>query len=401
MAVAEPQSPTLAANWTDVYHVGPGTLAGRYLRSFWQPVFVASDLPIGKARPTRIMGEDFTVYRGESGQPHVLGVRCAHRGTQLSIGWVEGDTLRCRYHGWRYDADGRCVEQPGEPEPFCEKIRIPSYPTEEYLGLIFAYLGEGFQGPPPGGDAEVPFPSPAAGPACPPLPRYPEFEREGYLDAWMQPHDCSYFNALENDPIHVYFVHRTPGRDWHDWGEKVPRVWGVETDHGMEQWIRRPDGNEDNILCCMPNISYRPVKQYREPADIGPTDHLQWRVPVDDERHLVFSAYHVHLTEAEVRERKLARDPEQVEEDLSVIAMAHQILSGQMDLDATGLRPGIRLTQVQDEATQVGQGRIPDSKIEHLGGADASVLFFRRLWARELQALAEGRSIKRWTPPER
>ncbi|MBM2813209.1 MAG: hypothetical protein HW416_3968 [Chloroflexi bacterium] len=107
----------------------------------------ARDIGPGRAVPIRVMNEDFTLYRGESGAPKVLAFRCAHRGTQLSTGWVEGEDLRCFYHGWKYDASGQCIEQPAEPEPFCQKIRIRSYPTEEYLGLIFAYFGEG--DPPP------------------------------------------------------------------------------------------------------------------------------------------------------------------------------------------------------------------------------------------------------------
>src|SRR5207302_5353628 len=86
---------------------------------------------------------DFTLYRGESGQVHLLDFRCAHRGTQLSTGWIEGDSLRCFYHGWMYDGSGQCIEQPAEPEPFCSRIKIRSYPVQEYLGLVFAYLGEG------------------------------------------------------------------------------------------------------------------------------------------------------------------------------------------------------------------------------------------------------------------
>src|SRR5262245_35119927 len=79
----------------DFVHTAPGTLAGRYMRMFWQPVFRAQDLPAGRAFPLRIMSEDFTIYRGESGTPHVVGPRCAHRRTQLSVGWVEGDCIRC------------------------------------------------------------------------------------------------------------------------------------------------------------------------------------------------------------------------------------------------------------------------------------------------------------------
>src|SRR5579883_2699377 len=141
------------ANDANFPHVGPRTLAGRYLRRFWQPVYRAADLPAGWAKPLRILGEDFTLYRGEGGQPHIVAFRCAHRGTQLSTGWVEGDCLRCFYHGWKYDASGQCVEMPAEDPSFPPKVKIRSYPTEEYLGLIFAYLGED---------------------EAPPLPRFPE-----------------------------------------------------------------------------------------------------------------------------------------------------------------------------------------------------------------------------------
>src|SRR5581483_5422761 len=166
------------ADWHDIYRTGPDTLAGQYMRLFWQPVFRAADLAPGKAKPIRIMGEDLTLYRGEEGTPHIVDFRCAHRRTQMSIGWVEGDAIRCRYHGWAYDSSGQCVDQPGEPEPFCERIRIRAFPTEEYLGLIFAYLGEG---------------------EPPALPRYPDFERSGLLQASTYVRHCNYFNSIDND----------------------------------------------------------------------------------------------------------------------------------------------------------------------------------------------------------
>src|SRR5437773_8570928 len=147
-AVTEsPGRRTTRDEWNDVAHTGPVTLAGRYMRRFWHPVALARDLKPGRALPVKIMSEDFTLYRGDSGAVHALAFRCAHRGTQLSTGWVEGNNLRCFYHGWVYGPDGQCVEQPAEPEPFCQRIRIKSYPVEEYLGLIFVYLGE--DRPPP------------------------------------------------------------------------------------------------------------------------------------------------------------------------------------------------------------------------------------------------------------
>ena len=118
----------------DFVHTGPGTLAGRYLRMFWQPVYYAVDLPAGRAVPIRIMSEDFTLYRGEGGTPHVVAFRCAHRGTQLSTGWVEGDCIRCFYHGWKYDGAGQCVEQPAEDAGFASKVKIKGYQRRNIWG---------------------------------------------------------------------------------------------------------------------------------------------------------------------------------------------------------------------------------------------------------------------------
>ncbi len=137
----------MTARSLDFARTGPDTLAGQYLRRFWHPVYRSQDLPLGKMVPIQIMSERFTLYRGETGIPHVVAFRCAHRGTQLSTGWVEGDCVRCRYHGWKYDGSGQCVEQPGEDESNAAKVQIRSYPTKEYLGHIFAYLGVGE--PPP------------------------------------------------------------------------------------------------------------------------------------------------------------------------------------------------------------------------------------------------------------
>ena len=116
-------------NYADFFHTGPGTLAGRYLRTFWHPVSRVKDLAPGKAVPIKFLGERFTLYRGEGGTPYLVDFHCPHRGAQLSAGWVEGESIRCRYHGWRFDGTGQCVEQPGEDESFASKVNINSYPT--------------------------------------------------------------------------------------------------------------------------------------------------------------------------------------------------------------------------------------------------------------------------------
>ena len=90
------------------------------------------------------MSEDFTLYRGESGSPHCVAFRCAHRGTQLSTGWVEGDELRCFYHGWKYDVDGRCVDLPTMPPEVIDALtkdvqkNLPSRTRDIRRGIIEA-----------------------------------------------------------------------------------------------------------------------------------------------------------------------------------------------------------------------------------------------------------------------
>src|SRR5687767_8263547 len=95
MSVATVQLDDFNLSYSDFVHTDPGTLAGRFMRMFWHPIYRSQDLAIGRAVPVKIMGEDFTLYRGESGAAHLLAYRCAHRGTQLSVGRVEGDCIRC------------------------------------------------------------------------------------------------------------------------------------------------------------------------------------------------------------------------------------------------------------------------------------------------------------------
>src|SRR6266702_2722348 len=147
----------------DFIQSAPGTPMGKLLRSFWQPVALASAVAAGKAIGIHILNEELTLYRGESGEPHLVGKRCAHRGTELRAGWVEGDCIRCFYHGWKYDPTGQCIEQPAEEESFARKIKIAGYPVHDYAGLLLAYLGEG---------------------EPPPLPRRAELER-GYGVQWL------------------------------------------------------------------------------------------------------------------------------------------------------------------------------------------------------------------------
>jgi len=376
-------------DYSDFEHTGPGTLAGRYLRLFWQPVYRGEDLPRGKAVPVRVMSEDFTLYRGEGGACHMAAFRCAHRGTQLSTGWVEGDSIRCRYHGWKYDESGRCVEQPGEDPAFAGKVGIRTYPTEEYLGLIFAYLGEG---------------------KAPPLRRYPQFEQPGVLitlppERWP----CNYYNRLDNDPDmgHVFYTHdeslkRAKRLD----RQNLRTVTGEETSYGVKVTASVPGKPREFILAFMPNNFEVTVRAGMASASSGKNsqaweDRMSWAVPLDDEHSYRFEVNLAHFKGEDARAYELSRRQALERSGTLAMELGEAVLAGKAAIhDLPPELSTYELFRVEDYATQVGQYRASTRAQDHLAAVDRAVLLRRKLWERELGALAEGRPLKQWVMPE-
>jgi phenylpropionate dioxygenase-like ring-hydroxylating dioxygenase large terminal subunit len=126
----------------DLVQVGRGTPMGELLRRYWHPVGLSGDAN-GVPRKVRALGEDLILFRDGGGRAGLLHARCCHRGTTLYYGKVEDSGIRCCYHGWLFDAQGHCLEQPCEPQGglFKDKVRQPWYPVEERYGLLFAYMG--------------------------------------------------------------------------------------------------------------------------------------------------------------------------------------------------------------------------------------------------------------------
>jgi 5,5'-dehydrodivanillate O-demethylase len=362
----------------DFVHTGPGTLAGRYLRSFWQPVFRADDLPVGRAFPLRIMSEDFTIYRGETGTPHVVGPRCAHRRTQLSVGWVEGDCIRCFYHGWKYDGGGQCIEQPAESEGFAKNVRIASYPTREYLGLIFAYLGEG---------------------ETPEFPRYAELESEGILEVEAFLRACNYFSDLDNacDPLHVTYVHQG-SRINVNRNIDVRNIGAEESEFGVTIKVRRAEISGLRLnLFGMPNIALLRLP----PTDAMETswrEFISWRVPQDDYHYMSFNLNRVHISGDAAQQYSKKRAEQLAGAPKSTMDLAELVLSGKATIDE--LRSKVPdIVRLQDDVVLTAQGAIPDRQNEYLGRSDVGIVILRRIWRRELDAFAQGKPLKRWHKP--
>ncbi len=201
----------------ELTHVGPGTPCGEYLRRVWQPVALSSelgDLPL----KLRLLGEDLVLFRTKNGTLGLLDHQCCHRGTSLEFGIVTDVGISCCYHGWHYGIDGTILETPNDPTSrLTGTLRSTAYPTYEFKGIIFAYMG-------PSAD----------------VPEFP------VLDVWQEPdtemipysyhYPCNWLQIQENsqDPIHAVFLHtRSSGVQFSESQGAVPELDFVETPIGL------------------------------------------------------------------------------------------------------------------------------------------------------------------------
>src|ERR1700678_1203143 len=126
--------------------VGPGTPMGALLSRYWMPAAGVREVETLSIKPLRLFGEDLVLYRDRNGTFGLVDRHCPHRRADLSYGFVEDCGLRCNYHGWRFDASGKCLEQPFEdvanPEArYRDKVRITAYPVEAKAGLLWTHMG--------------------------------------------------------------------------------------------------------------------------------------------------------------------------------------------------------------------------------------------------------------------
>ena len=257
----------------ELTQVGPGTPAGEYLRRFWQPVAFARELAATPLR-ARILGEDLVVFRDRGGRTGVLHLHCAHRGTSLEFGVPAERGIRCCYHGWVYDVDGRCLETPGEPRGsrLCERVWQGAYPTHEFAGLVFAYMGP-----------------PERRPA---FPLYDSYEVPGHtlMPAARFTLPCNWLQIKDNsmDPVHTAFLHAlSSGYQFTEAFGVVPELDWQLTEAGMVYIATRRVGDLVWVRVCdymAPNV-HQFTREIEEATEAKPASRpviIRWAVPNDD-----------------------------------------------------------------------------------------------------------------------
>jgi nitrite reductase/ring-hydroxylating ferredoxin subunit len=346
----------------ELTHVGPGTPCGEYLRRFWQPVAFShelTDLPVR----LRILGEDLVLFRDLSGRVGLLKLHCLHRGTSLEYGRIAERGLRCCYHAWLYDVDGTVLETPGEPpdSTFKHRLWLGAYPTHEYKGLVFAYLG------PP--DKRPVFPT------------YDSFELLETRPVPGRKHilPCNWVQIIENnmDSVHLVFLHsKLSGPQFNDSHGLLPQLKWQETPIGvMSTQTRRVGPNvwSRNSEIIWPNLNqFQPTWQDgKTPQVLQRPMHTIWGVPIDDTHTMNISLMHYDDRED--------RDWERVRESF-----------GQ-----TGDRPYEERQRVPgDYDALTGQRPIAIHALEHLGSTDRGVILFRRLLREGIRAVQRGEDPK-------
>ncbi len=386
-----------------------GTPMGNLMRRAWQPVALSEELPTdGAPLQVRVMGEELVLFRDFHGSPALLGLRCSHRGSDLSYGRIEERGLRCLYHGWLYDTAGNCLEQPGEPtgSDFCKKIRHPAYPCQELGGLIFAYLG------------------PGAPPTLPHFEALVAADDHRLVEKYFT--DCNYLQSIENhvDPSHVSFLHRflseneeldgydaasgasrdglnRPSRIVSLAAHVVPKIEVEVTDFGIRVFTTHDLGDKTYLRC---NTFIAPNLAAVTAATAGDGYSIFWNVPIDDTQHFKYGVDFQRSRPIEVapfRRRQLAK--EMGPGHRLVRNRGNHHLQDREEMKTRTFSGFGPLILVQDTANMESQGVIQDRTQERLGYTDKAVIAMRQALlnaARRLEAGHEPRALAPGETPQ-
>jgi len=373
--------------------VSAGTPAGELLRRYWQPVAAAWELRDEQIMKVRILGEDLVLFRTnptDAGTPVEYGLvdeSCSHRRASLAYGRVDGDGIRCQYHGWRYGVTGKCLETPAElpDSTLKDRIRHKGYTVRKLGGLLFAYMG----------------PAPA-----PELPHWDVLAREdgrrwGLIESEIH---CNWLQPMENsvDPNHLYWLHGNFGADknnasperfaliglqadFKEQNEFIPFEYGIQKKRITEgKNPGDPQRSEQHPLVfptalrLIIRLANAKAQGFAAVAMFSEEDwargymhNMQFRVPIDDFHTRV---YHVNFLPSSTAITKAEDD----------VSFEHCSLK-----DENGIY-NLRIVTAQDAMAWETQGALTDRSRENLGYSDRGIAMLRRLLKEQIEIVRQG-----------
>jgi phenylpropionate dioxygenase-like ring-hydroxylating dioxygenase large terminal subunit len=375
----------MEARYQHLTRTNAGTPAGDLLRRYWQPVAMSGDLVAGGAPlAERVMGDDIVVFRDEDGRAGALALKCAHRCADLSYGRVEAGGIRCVYHGWVFDVNGACLEQPAEPpeSTLKHRVRQRSFAVREAAGAVWAYFG----------------------PGEPPLfPAFPALVGDDYRYSTRWKGNANWLQASEGniDPVHTSFLHQIVPRDPEmrkRWGvfsiNARPEVSAVETRFGLRLFTKRRLPDSDEMLLrvtnfVMPNACA--VGGFE--GDLGPGGcTMLWDVPIDDEHHWRYEFIFHRSGKLDKATLDAQYRSEKINGDEMRRTPENRYLQDRSAMQNGDAYIGLgECFTVHDVFITQSQGVIHDQSGEALGSSDIAITKARRLLAEAAVAVAEGR----------
>ncbi len=339
---------------------------GELMRRYWQPIGAAVDLESKWTKRVRLLGEDLVIFKDRQGRLGLIAEQCPHRRASFAHGIPTENGIRCPYHGWEYNAQGKCIHQPNEQDKcaFRDKVSTDAYPVQEMGGMLFAYMG--------------PQPQPL-------LPRWDGFVAQGtirIMGRTILP--INWLQIMENslDPVHTEWLH---GHHYEFLKEQEGIKVAISTRHlkidfkefeyGMTKHRllegHSEDGDDWKVghPIVFPNM-----------LAVGNGDEksryysFQMRVPVDDTHtmHLWFNAY---------------VPPQGVEVPKHLLDKVHTYEVPFMDDKGEFIVDNV---DGQDMMAWISQGAIADRSLENLGATDKGIVMYRRMLKREMQKVQAG-----------
>jgi phenylpropionate dioxygenase-like ring-hydroxylating dioxygenase large terminal subunit len=198
-----------------------------FLKNCWYVAALDHELIDGKLLSRRLLGEHVLLFRGESGQLFALNDRCPHRGAWLSRGRLEGDAVRCMYHGIKFDGSGKCIQIPGQ-DMIPPKLRVPGHPVAQRGHFIWVWMGDPAKADP----ALIMDLSYLEDPAWRGIPAYLHY-------------DANYLLIVDNlsDFAHLAFVHTRTlgGSEEYAFVTKPTSIERLPNGFRVERWHRNID----------------------------------------------------------------------------------------------------------------------------------------------------------------
>jgi phenylpropionate dioxygenase-like ring-hydroxylating dioxygenase large terminal subunit len=374
----------------------PGTPAGEYFRRFWLPALLPSEVPTPDSPAVRVklLNEELIAFRDSNGQVGIIDEFCPHRRASLFWGRNEECGLRCVYHGWKFDVNGICVDMPNEPKEyrFENKVRTAAYPTREYGGLVWIYMG------PPGLQPELPKLEWA---------RVPDNHR--YISKRLQ--ETNYVQAIEGgiDSSHSNFLHASleAFRVTDSYVEKVknsnnlrakyhlldkaPWFTVKKTDYGLVIAVRRK-AEEDRYYWRL--TQFLVPSHTMIPYQAGHSIHGHCWVPRDDQTCWVWTMTWNPDAPLSQEDRETIRQETFVHARVDPVTfkpVRNKENNYMIDREQqrTSTMTGIHGFASQDQAIQESMSPIVDRTRERLGTSDTAIIAMRRLILQEIHGLEQ------------